>query len=68
MGTMIIKTDLMALRLTALVIAMFMFEADAVLLFARTIVEGVEQVVIDEKGGSTENRAPIDSGQQAFEV
>lgn len=45
-----------------------MFEADAVLLFARTVIEGVQQVVFDEKGQGAENRAPIDGGKQPFEV
>ena len=63
-----IGADVVALCSVALVVAMFMFEADAVFLFARTIVEGVEQVVIDEKGEGTEYRAPIDGGQQPFEV
>ena len=63
-----IGTDVVALCSVALVIAMGVFEADAVFLFARTIVEGVEQVVIDEKGEGTEDRAPIDGRQQTFEV
>lgn len=63
-----IEADVVALRSVALVIAMFVFEADAVFLFARAIVEGVEQVVIDEKGEGTEDCAPIDSRQQTFEV
>lgn len=63
-----IETDVVALRSVALIVAMGVFEADAVFLFARTIVEGVEQVVIDEKGECTENRAPIHGGQQTFEV
>ncbi len=58
-----IGTDVVALRSVALVIAMFVFEADAVFLFARAIVEGVEQIVIDEKGEGTEDRAPIDGRQ-----
>lgn len=59
---------MVALCSVALIIAMGMFEADAVFLFARTIVEGVEKVVIDEKGEGTEDRTPIDGRQQAFEV
>ena len=63
-----IETDVVALRSVALIVAMGVFEADAVFLFARTIVEGVEQVVIDEKGEGTEDCAPIDGRQQTFEV
>ena len=51
-----------------LVVAMFVFKADAVFLFARTIVERMEQVVFDEKGEGTEDRTPIDGRQQTFEV
>ena len=58
-----IEADVVALRSVALVIAMFVFKADAIFLFARTIVERMEQVVIDEKGEGTENRAPIDGRQ-----
>ena len=58
----------MALCGTALVVAMLVFETDAVFLFARAIVEGVEQVVIDEKGEGTEDCAPVDGRQQTFEV
>ena len=54
---------MVTLSSVTLVVAMFVFEADAVFLFARAIVEGVEQVVIDEKGKGTENRAPIDGRQ-----
>ena len=63
-----IGADVVALSSVALIVAMGVFEADAVLLFARTIVEGMKQVVIDEKGEGTEDRAPIDGGQQTFEV
>ena len=59
---------MVTLSSVTLVVAMFVFEADAVFLFARTIVEGMQQIVIDEKGKGTENRTPIDSGQQTFEV
>ena len=59
---------MVALCSVTLIVAMFVFEADAVFLFARAIVESVEQVMIDEKGEGTEDRAPIDSGQQTFEV
>lgn len=45
-----------------------MFETDAIFLFARAIIEGVEQVVFDEKCQGAENRAPIDGGKQPFEV
>ena len=53
---------------TAFVVAMFVFEADAVFLLARSVVEGVQQVVFDEKGESAEDGATIDGGQQTFEV
>ena len=58
----------MALCGVAIVVAMLVFEADAVFLLARSVVEGVEQVVIDEKGEGTEDRTPIDGRQQTFEV
>lgn len=47
---------------------MLVFEADAVFLFARSVVERMQQVVFDEKGEGAEDGAAIDSGQQTFEV
>ena len=58
-----IGTDVVTLSSVTLVVAMFVFEADAVFLFARAIVEGMQQIVIDEKGEGTEDRAPIDGRQ-----
>jgi len=58
----------MALCCVAIVVAMLVFEADAVFLLARSVVEGVEQIMFDEKGEGAENRAPIHGGQQTFEV
>lgn len=59
---------MMALGLPALVVAMFMLEANAVFLFTRTVIESVEQIVFDEKGKGTEDGAAIDGWQQSFEV
>lgn len=53
---------------TAIVVAMLVFEADAVFLLARSVVERMQQVVFDEKGEGAEDGAAIDSGQQTFEV
>ena len=68
MGALTIEANVLAFGLLAFIVAMLVFEADAVFLFARTIIEGVEQIVFDEKCQGTENRAAIDSGQQAFEI
>ena len=77
MGALSIEAKVLASGLLSFVVAMLfplvksersMFEADAVLLFARTIIKGVQQVVFDEKCQGAENRAPIDGGKQPFEV
>ena len=59
MGALSIEAKVLASGLLSFVVAMLsplvksersMFETDAIFLFARTIVEGGEQVVFDEKG------------------
>lgn len=42
MGALAIEANVLAFVLLAFVVAMFVFEADAVFFFARTIVEGVK--------------------------
>jgi hypothetical protein len=50
MGALSIETNVLASGLLTFFVAMGMFETDAILLFARSIIEGVHQVVFDEKG------------------
>ncbi len=65
MGALPIETNVLATRLISFVVAMSplvksersMFETDAIFLFARTIVEGGEQVMIDEKSWGAEDSA-----------
>jgi hypothetical protein len=57
-----IETDVLTFVSLAIVVTMDMFEADAVFLLARTIVEGMKQIMLYEKGEGTEDGASIDSG------
>lgn len=63
-----VEAGVMALILPAIVVTMHMFQTDAVLLFARTIVEGMEQIVLDKKGKRTEDGAAVYGRQQPFDV
>jgi hypothetical protein len=63
MGALSIEANVLATRLLSFFVAMGMIETDAILFFARTIIEGVEQIVLDEKCQGAENRAPIDGGK-----
>ena len=72
MGALSIEAKVLASGLLSFVVAMLsplvksersMFETDAIFLFARAIIEGVEQIVLDEKCQGAENRAPIDGGK-----
>ena len=66
MGALSIEANVLASGLLSFVVAMLsplvksersMFETDAIFLFARTIVEGGEQVMIDEKSWGAEDSA-----------
>lgn len=52
----------------ALVVAVVVLTADAVFLFARTVIEGVQEILLGEEGQGTEQGRAVHGGQQAFEV
>ncbi len=68
MSTASVEAGVMAFLLLAVVVAMLMLQTDAVFLFARTIVKGVQQVVLYEKSKGAEDGAAVHGRQQSFEV
>lgn len=62
MSTASVEAGVMAFLLLAVVVAMLMLQTDAVFLFARTIVKGVQQVVLYEKSKGAEDGAAVHGG------